>query len=92
MRGAVAAVLALILVSCAYAQQVDTAVMPRSAVGTPVMTDEGAIGLAAYALGSSSRTQGRPVEAALSLAAVDYLAGRCRRTPDGTEFHRTRAG
>lgn len=76
-----AAVLALILASCAFAQEVDTAVMPRSAVGTPVMTDEGAIGLAAYALGSPARTRGRPVEAALGLAAVDYLAGALSTNP-----------
>jgi hypothetical protein len=59
----------------------DTAVMPRSVAGTPFMSDEGAIQLAAYALGSPSRTRDNPVQGARAIAAIDYLAGALYSNP-----------
>ncbi len=54
---------------------VDHAIMPGTAFGTPILSPEGAIGYAAYSLGHRSTTDGQPANAALALAAVDYLAG-----------------
>ena len=83
---ALAALLALSLAACSAIFVPDTAVMPRTAAGTPVMSDEGAIQTAASALGSPANTAGRPVEAALALAAIDYLAGALYTNPHWTGF------
>ena len=54
--------------------EVDRAIMPQVA-GVPVLSPEGAVSYAAYTLGHRSTTVGQPANAALALAAVDYLAG-----------------
>ena len=54
--------------------EVDRANMPQVA-GVPVLSPDGAVGYAAYSLGHRSTTVGQPANAALALAAVDYLAG-----------------
>ncbi len=81
---ALVALAALALSACSTIVLHDTAVMPRTAAGTPVMSDQGAIQTAAYALASPANTAGRPVEAALALAAVDYLAGALYSNPHWT--------
>jgi hypothetical protein len=54
----------------------DSARMPGVAIGgAPIISPEGAVQLASYALGSPSRTRNNPVEAARAVASVDYLAG-----------------
>ncbi len=60
--------------------------MPITSGGTPVMSDQGAIELSSYALGSPGRTAGDPAEAARALAAVDYLAGALYSNPHWTGF------
>ncbi len=78
---ACAALVVVSLAGCSTIVLHDTAVMPRTAAGTPVMSDQGAIQTASYALGSPAVTAGRPVEAALALAAIDYLAGALYSNP-----------
>ena len=69
------------MAACGAATIQDTAIMPRTSAGTPVMSDQGAIQTASYSLGVPSRTAGRPGEAARALAAVDYLAGALYSNP-----------
>lgn len=71
----------LALFACTPVIPPDTAIMPRTAAGTPIMSDQGAIQTAAYVLGDPSRTAGQPGEAARALAAVDYLAGALYSNP-----------
>jgi len=49
--------------ACGAQTNYDVAIMPRNAGGTPVMSDQGAIGLASYALGNRSSIEGHPAEA-----------------------------
>ncbi len=77
-------VAALALSGCSSIYVPDTAIMPRTAAGTPALSDQGAIQTASYALGSRSRTAGRPGEAARALASVDYLAGALYTNPHWT--------
>jgi hypothetical protein len=65
----------LILAGCGTETLPDTAIMPRTAAGTPALSDQGAIETASYALASPGRTAGHPGEAARALASVDFLAG-----------------
>lgn len=69
------------LAACTPVIPPDTAIMPRSAAGTPVMSDEGAMQLSAYALGVPSRTRDDPVTGARAIAAIDYLAGALYSNP-----------
>jgi hypothetical protein len=55
--------------------------MPRTAAGTPFMTDDGAIQLSSYLLGSPTRMQGNPVQGARAIASIDYLAGALYSNP-----------
>lgn len=80
-----AALAGLPLAGCAVTIP-DSAVMPRTVAGTPVMSDPGAIQLASYSLGSPARTAGQPGQAARALAAVDYLAGALYTNPHWTGF------
>jgi hypothetical protein len=66
---------------CAYTPPPDTAIMPLTVVGTPIMSDQGAIGLSSYVLGDGSLYTGHPVDAARALAAIDYLAGALYSNP-----------
>jgi hypothetical protein len=77
---------ALAVSACGSIYQPNTAIMPDTAAGTPVMSDQGAIGLASYALASPSRTAGDPGEAARALASVDYLAGALYSNPHWVGF------
>lgn len=61
--------------ACAPTPLPDSARMPLSGGTTPIISPEGAVQLASYALGSPSRTRDDPVEAARAVASVDYLAG-----------------
>ncbi len=67
--------------ACGTAFVPDTAIMPLTGGGTPVLSDQGAIQTASYALGERSRTAGQPGEAARALASIDYLAGALYTNP-----------
>lgn len=54
---------------------IDHSVIPQDSGGTQILSPDGAIGFAAYSLGHPSSTENRPGNAALAIAAVDYLAG-----------------
>lgn len=84
--GTLLALTALALSACGSIYVPNTAIMPRTTAGTPVMSDQGAIELSSYALGSPGRTAGDPGEAARALAAVDYLAGALYSNPHWTGF------
>jgi hypothetical protein len=87
MRGLIPGALGLLAVAgCAAVQVPNTAVMPLTGAGTPVLSREGAIQTAAYTLGTTSRTEGHPAEAARALAAVDFLAGDFYASPHWTDF------
>ncbi len=73
-----AVALAATLAGCANGVStatIDHSVIPQDAGGTQILSPEGAIGYAAYSLGHPSSTLNRPGNAALAVAAVDYLAG-----------------
>jgi hypothetical protein len=80
-RNGASLALAIVLFGCAPTPTPDTAIMPLTGAGTPQMSDTGAIGLASYVLGSPSRYDGHPADAARALAAVDYLAGALYANP-----------
>lgn len=67
--------------ACGAQTNYDVAIMPRNSAGTPVLSDQGAIGLSSYALGNRSSIEGRPAEAARALASIDYLAGALYENP-----------
>ena len=74
----IAVALAATLAGCANGVStatIDHSVIPQDAGGTTILSPEGAIGYAAYSLGHPSSTENRPGNAALAVAAVDYLAG-----------------
>ena len=83
---ALALTAALALAGCGAIILPDSAIMPRTASGTPEMSDQGAMETAAYSLGVHSRTAGRPGEAARALAAIDFLAGDLYSNPHWTGF------
>ena len=74
------------LVGCTAAPLPDTAIMPTTGAGTPIMSDQGAIGLSAYVLGERSRVDGHPADAARALAAIEYLAGALYSNPHWVGF------
>ena len=63
-----------------------SAIMPLTTAGTPVLSDDGAIGFASYALGSPGRTANDPASAARALASIDYLAGALYENPHWIGF------
>lgn len=67
--------------ACGTQTNYDVAIMPRTASGTPVMSDQGAIGLSSYALGNRSSIENHPAEAARAVASIDYLAGALYENP-----------
>ncbi len=71
----------LSLAGCGAVTLPDAAVMPRTAAGTPALSDQGAIQTASFALSSPGRTAGQPGEAARALASIDYLAGALYSNP-----------
>lgn len=71
----------LMLAACTPVIVPDGATMPRNQGGTPIMSDEGAIWLSAYALAVPSRTAGDPVTAARAAASIDYLASALYLNP-----------
>ncbi len=71
----------LAVTACGTETTYDVAIMPRTSAGTPVMSDQGAIGLASYALGNRSSIENHPAEAARAMASIDYLAGALYENP-----------
>ena len=68
--------------ACGYQTPLpDTAQAPEGAFGSNGDEDVAAINLASWAFSSSSNTRNRPIEAARSIAAVDYLAGQLSSSP-----------
>lgn len=77
-------VLAMVLgvSACGYQTPLpDTALAPDGAFGSNGDEDIAAINLASWAFSSSGNTRNRPIEAARSVAAVDYLAGELSSNP-----------
>ncbi len=69
---------------CGLQTTYDSAIMPRTSAGTPVLSDQGAIGLSSYALGNRSSIESHPGEAARAVASIDYLAGALYENPHWT--------
>ena len=65
---------------------IDRARMPQTAGGTPVLSPEGAIGYAAYTLGTTGNGPTVPANTALALGAVDFLAGDFYTNPRWTSI------
>ncbi len=80
-RSVALCLLAGALTACGVATTPDTATMPLTNAGTPIMSDQGAIGLSSYVLGVPSRYVGHPVDAARALAGIEYLAGALYSNP-----------
>lgn len=74
----------LATVGCGAQTTYDSAIMPRTSAGTPVLSDQGAIELSSYALGNRSSIEGHPGEAARAVASIDYLAGALYENPRWT--------
>ena len=66
---------ALLLAGCAVAVPPDVAQLRPGQLGRDGDPDTTALDLAQYAFADSSRTYGRPADAARAAAALDYLAG-----------------
>ena len=66
---------------CGAQTTYDAAIMPRTPAGTPMLSDQGAIGLSSYALGNRSSIESHPGEAARAVASIDYLAGALYENP-----------
>ncbi len=75
---------ALVAAGCGAQTTYDVAIMPRTPAGTPVMSDQGAVGLSSYALGNRASLRSQPGEAARAVAAIDYLAGALYENPHWT--------
>lgn len=73
----------LVLSACAGFQPFvpDTARMPAGALGGGLDPDVTAVNLAQWAFADSSRTYGRPIEAARAAASMDYIAGQLYTSP-----------
>ncbi len=68
--------------ACGYQTPLpDTALAPDGAFGSNGDEDVAAINLASWAFSSSRNIRNRPVDAARSVAAVDYLAGELSSNP-----------
>lgn len=76
-----AALLCLAVAACAGEQRIDTAQLPPAFYGRLIDNDIGAINEASWALGSTARTRGDPVEALRAAVAVEYLAGELNTAP-----------
>ncbi len=74
----------LATVACGAQTNYDAAIMPRTSAGTPVLSDQGAIGLSSYALGNRGSIVGHPAEASRAVASIDYLAGALYENPHWT--------
>ena len=74
----------LAVAACGLQTNYDVAIMPRTSAGTPVLSDQGAIGLASYALGNRGSIENHPGEAARAVASIDYLAGALYENPRWT--------
>ena len=81
IRIAAALAAGLCIAGCTPVTPPDTAVMPLTLGGTPVLSDVGAMQLSSYALGAPSRTSGDPVTGARAVASIDYLAGALYSNP-----------
>ena len=75
--------LLLLLSGCAGLHPVvpDTARLPAGALGSGFDPDVTAMNLAAWAFADSSRTYGRPVDAARAAASLEYVAGEFYTSP-----------
>lgn len=72
----------LTVAACGYQTPLpDTAQAPEGAFGSNGDEDIAAINLASWAFSLSANTRNRPIEAARSIAAVDYLAGELSSNP-----------
>ncbi len=72
----------LALAACGYQTPLpDTAFAPPGAFGSNGDEDVAAVNLASWAFSSSRNIRNHPVEAARSVAAVDYLAGELTSNP-----------
>ena len=82
MRIAVLA-LAIGLAACGPLQPtiVETAQMPAGGLGSGMDPDVTAMNLAQWAFADSSRTYGRPIEAARAAASMEYIAGQFYMSP-----------
>lgn len=79
--------LTLSVAACAGAYSIpDTARMPLNALGSNAEPDVYATQQAAWAFSDSSRTFGRPIEAARAAASLDYLAGQINTSPRWNEI------
>ncbi len=68
--------------ACGYQPPLpDTAIAPPGAFGSNGDEDVAAVNLASWAFSSSRNTRNHPIEAARSVAAVDYLAGELTSNP-----------
>lgn len=74
------------LAGCGVLPKNDTAAMPNNRFGGPVMNQNEAIALSAYALRYPQNTRGNPALAARAIAAEDWLAGQDLLTPDFGEY------
>ena len=73
----------LLPIGCANLQPVvpDTARLAPGALGSGFDPDVTAVNLAQWAFADSSRTYGRPIEAARAAASMDYIAGQLYTSP-----------
>ncbi len=83
MRMLLLAATCLLPIGCGNLQPVvpDTARMPAGGLGGGLDPDVTAVNLAQWAFADSSRTYGRPVEAARAAASMDYIAGQLYTSP-----------
>jgi hypothetical protein len=66
----------LLLAACAQVPTPETAEMPPNQYGGPLLNENQAIALAAWALRDPANTHGKPEVAARAIAAEDWLAGQ----------------
>jgi len=82
LRAAFLWTVALLPVGCAaIAPAPDTANLRPGQLGTGGDPDVTAVNLAQYAFGDTSRTYGKPIDAARACAAMEYLAGELNTSP-----------
>ena len=83
LSGLAATALLLGLAACGPVQPFvpDTARLAPGALGCGGDIDVGAVNQAQWAFADSSRTYGRPIEAARAAAAMDYIAGQLSTSP-----------
>lgn len=74
------------LAACGAYVPPDTARMPMSQSGTPVLSENDAINLVEYELARPESTRGNPEAAARTLAAADWLAGQDGLNGDYGEY------